>query len=590
MKAARAQAGAPESNQGCVPAARTGVGWIAAVLVVAGVAAALRFLHLGFEGLWCDEAYTAHLARLPLGAMISELLGRDDAPPLFYLLQRCVVAILGDGEAALRFIPALAGLAAVLVLLAAAMAHRSRARFWSAAFLAASAYAIFYARQARSYTLVMLLALAVVLSAEALLLAGRRRAGPVLGAAGILLCLTHHLGVLVVATSLVLWPLRGHRAVPLRSWLLWHAVPVALWILLWIAGPSQLGTHQAFNAWMGEYWKSHSLLLAPLLSLAGFVPGALPTTLTAVAFPSLESPSWFWPTVAGLAAVAGLVTAFARSRRDHVGDRESHDLKGALIEAGFVAVPLLALAAASLTLTPVYVLGRTDAIALPAFALLLGRGLARWPRGVALATVALWGVISLAALGPGYGWGSGPRVKGADRDLAAFMVADGLESGDWVVHGFLTSPSLEYYLRRMGATHQVAWFPDGAGRIIAGVEPTPLDSLPAFLAQARALRARMEARMANRDAVWVLALLGPQSPEPWLQAARPEVSAQDVAYPGSVLVYALAGGGKIPVRRIYRQDWVGGTRLLLRTERHDWLPIDSLPPLLAPGGGEVPPR
>jgi hypothetical protein len=60
-----------------------------------------------------------------------------------------------------------------------------------------------------------------------------------------------------------------------------------------------------------------------------------------------------------------------------------------------------------------------------------------------------------------------------------------------------------------------------------------------------------------------------------------------LAYPGSVLVYALVGAGEVSVRRIYRQDWVGGTRLLLRIPRSAWALAESLPPLIAPDGRAV---
>ena len=215
------QAGADRKITGCLLAG-------AVVLVMAGF---LRLISLGREGLWCDEAYAALMVQLPLPEMIQSLMRYDDAPPLFYMLQKLVVSCVGCSETALRLLPALSGIVAVFLLLIRWCEEERGQYCWAAIFLATTTYGVFYARQARSYGLLILLALLFILSAKDLLLKNRRWsgpqqtdagkatppqtvlrkttlgwAGPLLAMTGMLLCMTHHLGVVLILTSFLLWP------------------------------------------------------------------------------------------------------------------------------------------------------------------------------------------------------------------------------------------------------------------------------------------------------------------------------------------------------------------------------------------------
>lgn len=84
-------------------------GWIACL------AALLRFVGLGHEALWYDEAYTATLARLPLPQLFDAIRG-DVHPPLWYLIEWGMVHTFGSSEIVLRIIPAALGVALVLLI------------------------------------------------------------------------------------------------------------------------------------------------------------------------------------------------------------------------------------------------------------------------------------------------------------------------------------------------------------------------------------------------------------------------------------------------------------------------------------------
>lgn len=547
--------------------------WLLGTLLLA---AALRLFALGREGLWCDEAYTALMARLPLGEMIAKLLRTDDAPPFFYLLEKLSTSIAGDSEATLRAVSALAGILVVAIFLWRAHRRRSRAEAWSGLFVAVATFGIFHARQARSYGLLILLATGFVLSAKDLLL-GRGRAGSWLALCGTLLWLTHHAAIVLVLASLPMWALGTRERPRLRSWVLWHAAPLALWAIYWVGARAQLAVHAVLNPWTAHHWETHPLALAPLASLGVFIPGGLPPSQLSTGFAVLGQVSPFWSIVSmGLAAVC--VAAAVRRARHTPGSVPRTMDREIALEAAFAVLPLLALLAASRIANPIYILTRTDVIAYPAFALLIGRGLAELPRRAAAGITLFWLAISLVALAPTYGIGDPALAKGNDRRMARAMAADGLARDDWVVHTYMTAPSIEYYLERLGAVHHPAWFPAVAASNIASAWPAPPESLQAYLDEARELRRTMEASLPDEGNVWILTPIETRTAKAIQRGDAPAtLTVEQLGYPGTALVYTLVGKRPLKPAGIYTQDWVSGLRALLRIPRASWVPVEELP-------------
>lgn len=565
--------------------------WAAAGLLILGVLA--RFGRIGFEGIWCDEGYTAAIIEMPFGQMLRTLTQTDDAPPFYYILQKILAPLTGTSEMGLRALPALCGCLAILILFLRNGYHRWGSEAWAAGFFALCAYAIYYARQARSYALLMLFALLLILSVRDILIRGprtARRSCVIFVISAILICATHHIGVLLILTSLPLWLLRATRELSLRRWLLLHALPFAAWGLLWSASSAQLELHDLLNLWIARFWEDHPIVLAPLYSLEAFLPGLLPAAHRGISFPTLPDTSRLWPLLSAffaLLALAALVCGGHCRRWLKTKSAEPQEGRTALIEGAFLLLPLGALTVASLITTPAYVVGRTDAIAFPAFALLIGRGLRRLPRWLAAAALVFWGILSFATLAPSYGIGSAGWVKGFDRQLARTISSAGLAKTDWLIHGFLTSPSLEYYLARAEVQHEAAHFPQVAGVSIAAIRPTPPDSLAAYLAEAMELRRSIEAQAAPETAVWILALQAPvraATGEP-IAPGQGSLSAEEVSYPTNLLLYAFIGKEAAEVVTRYRQDGMGGSRVVLRLPREQWIAPDQLPPLLT---GEAP--
>ncbi len=550
--------------------------WLLGTILLTG--AVLRLDALGREALWCDEAFTAFTIRLPLAEMIAKLARSDDAPPFFYVLQKLSAWLVGDSETALRLGAALAGILAVAAVLRLALRHRTGPNAWGAAFMAVATYGVFHARQARSYALLMLLATVLVLSAKELLL-GRRRTGPLLAISGSLLCLTHHVAIVLVLTSLLLWPLGAPGRLRLRAWALWHAPALAIWAVYWAAAGTQLATHTVLNSWTAEYWQTHPLWLAPIYSLGVFVPGGLPASALGAGFPALERFSPWWAAISAGLGLVCLLSAVSRARGLPRANPPTAGREVAL-EAAFLFTPLLGLLVASLLFTPVYVLTRTDILAFPAFVLLVGRGLSYLPRRAAGGILFFWSVMSLISLAPSYGFGNPARAKGNDRRLAHAMTADKLARTDWVIHTFMTAPSVEYYLERLGAAHRTAWFPRVAESNTASTWPTPPDSLPAYLDEAAALRCAMEASLPQDGAAWIFGLIEQSTAEVIEQGRAPKtLTVEQLDYPVNALVYTLVGRQPVRVVCVYTQDWISGLHVLLWIPRASWVVPEALTPI-----------
>lgn len=133
------------------------------LLLILGIAAAIRFYNLGAQSLWADEGNSAALATRSL-AQITRDAANDIHPPLYYWLLRLWTAVFGTSEVALRSLSATLG-----VLLALSIAELGRRIYHSAAGLAAALVAalapfqVYYSQEARMYILVALLASVSVL-------------------------------------------------------------------------------------------------------------------------------------------------------------------------------------------------------------------------------------------------------------------------------------------------------------------------------------------------------------------------------------------------------------------------------------------
>jgi 4-amino-4-deoxy-L-arabinose transferase-like glycosyltransferase len=132
-----------------------GGGWLGLVLAAGG---ALRFATLDGQSLWLDEAVTARLLRLDLGAMWQAIPDSESSPPLYYLLAWLWTQVFGTGEVGMRSLSALLGTATIAVVWA--LGRRlggDRGGLAAAILVAVNPMLVWFSQEARAYSLLALL-------------------------------------------------------------------------------------------------------------------------------------------------------------------------------------------------------------------------------------------------------------------------------------------------------------------------------------------------------------------------------------------------------------------------------------------------
>jgi uncharacterized membrane protein len=211
--------------------------------IVAGTV--LRFAGIGRLSIWFDEGYTAWLVSHSPGEIL-RLVRADTAPPLYYLLLRYWIDLFGTSAAALRSLSAVLSVLALIVAVDVArqLLPRPPALAAAAWALALSFFAVWYAQEARAYSLMALL---VVASVDCLLYhlrAGHRRWLIPLSIFFAAALYTHNISIAYAATLAALWLLPGphpvrRRVADLAAAALLTAIVYLSWAL-WTL-PSQIG-------------------------------------------------------------------------------------------------------------------------------------------------------------------------------------------------------------------------------------------------------------------------------------------------------------------------------------------------------------
>lgn len=132
----------------------------AALGLLVGVGAALRFWNLGAESLWQDEAWSWGLIQGGPRDLVLRLYHFDAHPPLYFL---CLQgwSLFGSSEAWLRAFSVVLGLVSIpLLYRLASRIGGPKTGLFAAVFLTLSPYHVYYSREARSYALLFLLCIA----------------------------------------------------------------------------------------------------------------------------------------------------------------------------------------------------------------------------------------------------------------------------------------------------------------------------------------------------------------------------------------------------------------------------------------------
>ncbi|HKA56094.1 MAG TPA: glycosyltransferase family 39 protein [Candidatus Binatia bacterium] len=175
-----------------------------AAFVVLGVL--LRVYDLAGESLWRDEVWSIDFARLDIPHLLDRLRSSDVHPPLYYLLLHYWLILWGESEFATRMLSVLFGsLAIIWSYLVAARLFNPTAGVLTALLVTASAFQVYYAREARGYSLVAFLTLLSYFFFTPCLQDKHWTAKGGYVAATVLLLYTHVYGVFTVLARNVYW-------------------------------------------------------------------------------------------------------------------------------------------------------------------------------------------------------------------------------------------------------------------------------------------------------------------------------------------------------------------------------------------------
>lgn len=158
-------------------------------LVVLAVVLRLEGRGMSF---WLDEGLSVGIASHPL-TDIPGLLRQDGSPPLYYLILHVWMLVFGNSEEAVRGLSLLLSLITIPVAFWAADGLFGRRAAWGAAVLTAtSSYLVYYSREGRMYTLLVLAVLVCVTAFLHAFVHGRRRWLPVVVLSLVVALYTHN--------------------------------------------------------------------------------------------------------------------------------------------------------------------------------------------------------------------------------------------------------------------------------------------------------------------------------------------------------------------------------------------------------------
>jgi mannosyltransferase len=130
---------------------------ILSILLLIGLT--LRLAALAKQSLWIDEIYSLELASADVKAIITGKLGDHHTPPFYYLLLHYWLSF-GSSEFSLRLLSVLFGVASIFVsFILGKRLFDTRVALVTTSLLAFSPFHIYYAQEARMYTLMTFLAL-----------------------------------------------------------------------------------------------------------------------------------------------------------------------------------------------------------------------------------------------------------------------------------------------------------------------------------------------------------------------------------------------------------------------------------------------
>ncbi len=410
--------------------------------------AVLRWLQIGSRSFWYDEAFSGLIARLPVIQIWNNVIGASIHPPGYYLLLHHWL-LLGQSETIIRSLSVLFSLGAIVLIYGLGYWLFDRATAALAAMgMALFPFQIYFAQEARMYSLVVLLSVGLTWIFLYMVMAKSKWfvwGGYILIAVAGLY--THYFFAFLLI-ALHLWLLLDISR--LKNVLGRLILADMLVSLLFLPQVNQALSNTGAYLVGGRAWQSSPHLLSPL------------TTIFYLLF-AHRSPVWLVPLSLFL-TLAILLLTFWDGRRRSESDRQ--------IEAALwfsLVIPILFVLIISWSIKPIY-LERSFAVSSPALLLLLARGTAAAPRGsptpylVGALAIPVFITIVTHITTPDP---AKPPVREAVREMAAEF-----EPGDVSLHlqDASLAPAVWYFPNRPHILEQrgLAWLLPADHRLLGG--------------------------------------------------------------------------------------------------------------------------
>jgi len=329
------------------------------------LAAFIRFYHLGAADFWYDESCThIYVAELLSDPDWMHLLRESTNLP-YYFFARAWTCVFGSAEADYRSLSVAASLLALpLIADAARRLHGPATGLIAVAIAAVHPLSVYYAREARAYSLWILLLTACLWLLIRAVQTDRLRWWSAYAAVAVLALHTHYFTILWLPATTCLLLIIPQKRPPWRTWLITHALIVAAFVPYALAALLPAAQTPG-RAWIAESFNPATALLE---SLWVMLPGAAyPPHLRGLSLASPDTVLLVPQAIAGLAmflpaALLAMAVILIVARK--AWTRTLTTLTGLAI------APLILALLVSLTISPVYLPGRYDVMALPAMLIL----------------------------------------------------------------------------------------------------------------------------------------------------------------------------------------------------------------------------
>lgn len=215
---------------------------ILSILLILAVGSFLRIYGLGVESLWLDESISVDFSSGSVGSIVTETSSRNN-PPLYWIMLHYWMNLFGTSEVAARSLSAIWGILAILVTYLVGRELFNSKIGLIASFLSAISYFhIYYAQEARTYALLLLLSLLSYLFFIKILKQNRNWYYLCYFLANFLLGYTHIYGLFIIASQIFYFCLLWNKY-QLQRWRLTAtliATLVSLSPLIILLGPKAM--------------------------------------------------------------------------------------------------------------------------------------------------------------------------------------------------------------------------------------------------------------------------------------------------------------------------------------------------------------